>query len=222
MKAPDPRIRVILGVLTIVIVLVSPKRWPLGLELGVFLALGLSLFGWRNLLGSLRLSGPMVAMVALVGGLSFSWEDALEMGLRFMNLVVVSFLLFRWLTVEELAQALGGLGVPWSFCFIVLTSMRYVSLVGRRLKSISEAQRSRGIDLRPRLKNLPNIVALAVPLLVQCFQLSEDLAMALEVRGFSRKVQRKVPQRRIAPWEYALVLGWIVLIILVSRLAEVA
>lgn len=216
----DPRIRVILGILTVVMVLLSQRSWLLAAELGTLLGGVLALSRARDLLSYLRISGPMVAMVVLVGWVSFSWQDALAMGLRFLALFLVSFLLFQSLTVEELAQALRGLGLPWSFCFILATAMRYVSLLGRRLKSIVDAQRSRGIDLRPKVRNIPNLMALSVPFLVQCFQLSEDLAVALEARGFGRKVERKRPPRRITLWEYGLVLGWIALTFVVAYLGE--
>ena len=48
-----------------------------------------------------------------------------------------------------------------------------------------DAQRSRGIDLRLRLKNVPHFMALFVPLLVQAFVLAEQLGMAMGARGFS-------------------------------------
>jgi energy-coupling factor transporter transmembrane protein EcfT len=220
LKKVDPRIRVILGILTVVMVLLTQRRWLLAVEFGALLGGLLVLSRARELLSYLRISGPMVAVVVLVGWVSFSWQDAMEMGLRFMALFLVSFLLFQSLTVEELAQALKGLGVPWSFCFILATAMRYVSLLGRKLKSIVDAQRSRGIDLRPRLRNIPNLMALAVPFLVQSFQLSEDLAVALEARGFVRKVERRRPPRRITLWEYGLVVGWIVLTFVVAYLGE--
>jgi len=51
----------------------------------------------------------------------------------------------------------------------------------------SSVQQSRGIDLRPRLKNAVNFMALLMPLLVQSFLMSDELAMAMETRGFGCK-----------------------------------
>ncbi len=221
MKTVDPRIKVILGVLTVVMVLSSQRNWLLSVELGSLLGAVFVFSLGRELLSYLRISGPMVAVVFLVAWVSFSWQDAVEMGLRIMALFLVSFLLFQSLSVEELAQALKGLGLPWIFCFILATAVRYVSLLGRKLKSIVDAQRSRGIDLRPRLRNIPNLMALAVPFIVQCFQLSEDLAVALEARGFGRKVKRTRPQRKMTLWECALVIAWIALTFFVAYLGGV-
>jgi energy-coupling factor transporter transmembrane protein EcfT len=69
-----------------------------------------------------------------------------------------------------------------------------------------EAQICRGIDLRPRIRNIPHFMALLMPLLVQSFLLSEELAMAMEGRGFSLKGRSFRKAYRIAPVEYILMI----------------
>ncbi len=56
-----------------------------------------------------------------------------------------------------------------------------------KIRSIREAQMSRGIDLRLKLKNVKNFMAMLGPLLVQSFVLADELAVAMEVRGYGRK-----------------------------------
>jgi energy-coupling factor transport system permease protein len=50
-----------------------------------------------------------------------------------------------------------------------------------------EVRRSRGIDLAFKLRNVKNLIALLMPLLFQSFFLADDLAVAMESRGFGRK-----------------------------------
>jgi len=119
---------------------------------------------------------------------------------------MASFVLFSSLKPDELGGALRRMGLPYHFSFILVTAMRYVPLMGRRIRSIAEAQRSRGIDLRPRIRNLKNLAALLVPLLIQSFQLAEDLAMAMEARGFSRPERTLRGSWRIPLWQYGIVL----------------
>ncbi len=69
-----------------------------------------------------------------------------------------------------------------------------------------EAQRSRGIDLRPRIRNLGNLSALLVPILLHSFRLAEDLAMAMEARGFSRPGRSLRGRWKVPLWQYGLVL----------------
>lgn len=218
MNCLDPRVRLILGLLTLALVLATGEVWMVvGELLGLLIATAL-LGHFGAWLRSLKVSGPMVAMVLVVGIAAFPFAQALEMALRFQALLLASFLVFRSVTTEELGGALRRLGVPWVFSFILVTAMRYVPLMGQRLRAITDAQRSRGIDLRPRLRNIPNLAALLVPLLVQCFQLAEDLAMAMEVRGFGRTGRTFRGKWKVTAWQYGLIGLWLVLVALATCL----
>lgn len=215
MRSLDPRVRLILGSLTLVLVLGSAGIRLLGAELLV-LVLAAALSGQLEMwLKSMKVSGPMVGMVFAVGLAAFPTDQALEMALRFQALLMASFILFHSLTPQELGGALRRMGVPWVFSFILVTAMRYVPLMGQRLRAITDAQRSRGIDLRPTAGNLKNLAALMVPLLVQCFQLAEDLAVAMEARGFGRSGRTLRGNWRIPPWQYAVVAFWAAVVALV-------
>jgi energy-coupling factor transporter transmembrane protein EcfT len=71
---------------------------------------------------------------------------------------------------------------------------------------------SRGIDLRPRLRNLRNFAALLMPLLIQSFLLSEELAMAMEARGFGLKGRTYRRTYRITSKDVVLVLLSLILL----------
>jgi len=156
---------------------------------------------------SLRFALPMVALVFAIALLSFDIRVALVLSVRLLNLLAVSFVFFRAVSPEEVGGALRKMGLPYGFVFILTTAMRYVPLIGQKIRNIIDAQRARGIDLRPRLKNVPNFVALLMPLLVQSFILSDELAMAMESRGFGRKGRSSRKHYRLTVWEYALMLA---------------
>ena len=86
-----------------------------------------------------------------------------------------------------MGNALRKMGVPYEISFILTTSLRYVPMIGRKVRQITDAQQARGIDLRPRIKSILNFMALMMPLLVQSFILADELALAMESRGFGRK-----------------------------------
>lgn len=71
---------------------------------------------------------------------------------------------------------------------------------------------SRGIDLRPRLRNVPNFIALLMPLLIQSFLLAEELAMAMEARGFGLKGRTFRRIYRITPKDVVLILLSLILL----------
>jgi len=212
----DPRTKIFLGAVAIAAVLFT--RSPV-LHLFESLALLLVIF-LRKMIGiwgrSMRLMGPMIVLVFVVGLISFDLYTASLLSIRLFDLLTVSFLFFRNMPPEQIGDGLRKLGLPYELSFILTTSMRYVPLIGRRMRLIMEAQMSRGIDLRPRLRNIRNFMALLMPLLVQSFLLSEELAMAMEARGFGLKGRTYRRDYRITARDVA----WIVLsmILLVSLL----
>ena len=161
----------------------------------------------RAWIKSLRFVLPMIALIFAISLFSFDIQVALVLSVRLFNLLAVSFVFFRATSPEELGDALRKMGVPYEFAFILTTAMRYVPLLGQKIRNIVDAQRSRGIDLRPRLKNVPNFMALLMPLLAQSFVLSDELAMAMESRGFGRKGRSSRKQYRLTFWEYGLMLA---------------
>jgi energy-coupling factor transport system permease protein len=136
---------------------------------------------------SFRLMIPMVSLVFIMGVIFFDFKIAFLLSTRLFNLLTVAILFFRAITPEEMGDALRKIGIPFGFSFILTTGMRYVPLIEQKIRSIIDAQQARGIDLRPRFKNIKNFMALLMPLLVQAFLLSDELALALESRGFGSK-----------------------------------
>ena len=206
MPSLDPRTKLFFGAAAIALVLFTHRPAVHGLEAGLLLP-GLWGMGMiRPWIRSLRLMAPMVVLVFAISLLSFDLKTALALSLRLFNLLTVSFVFFRAMTPEEVGDGLRKLGMPYGFSFILSTSMRYVPLISRRIRLIMEAQTCRGIDLRPRIRNARNFMALLMPLLVQSFLLAEELAMAMETRGFGLKGRTYRKSYRIALWEYILML----------------
>lgn len=200
----DPRTKLVLGCLALTAVFIAQRMGTI-IAIAALLLTTLSLFGFhKGLLPALRLILPMAALVFIVGYLFFDLDSAVYMSLRLFDLLAVSFIFFKALDPEELGVALRQLKVPYAFVFILTTAMRFVPLIRQKIGKIMAAQKSRGIDLRPRLKNLPNLTALLIPLIVQSFILSDDLAVAMESRGFARKGRSSRHTCRLAPGDY----GW--------------
>ncbi len=167
----------------------------------------------RAWIKSLRFVLPMVALIFAISLFSFDIQVALVLSVRLLNLLAVSFVFFRATSPEELGDALRKMGLPYEFAFILATAMRYVPLLGQKIRNIVDAQRSRGIDLRLRLRNVQNFMALLMPLLAQSFVLSDELAMAMESRGFGRKGRSSRKQYRLTFWEYVLMLASLIFLL---------
>ena len=180
----------------------------------IILLAALPLLGMgREWAHSFRYFWPMLGLVFVIAFFSFNLQVALLLAIRLFNLLTVSFVFFRTVSPEEMGATLNKLGVPYGFAFILTTAMRYVPLIRQKIRHIIDAQSSRGIDLRPRLRNVGNLMALLMPLLVQSFLLSDELALAMESRGFGRKGRSSRRHYDFAFWDYTLMIGALVLLV---------
>jgi energy-coupling factor transport system permease protein len=156
---------------------------------------------------SFSLIWPMTAIVAIVGLLFFDIETALYLTLRVFNLLGVSLIAFRFIAPEEIGAVMTQLRLPRGLVFMLTAGLRYVPLIENKIRAIRDAQQARGIDLRPRLKNARNWIAFLAPLLVQSFLLADELAVALESRGFSRRNRTARRRSRLTLRDGALMAG---------------
>jgi energy-coupling factor transport system permease protein len=213
MKQLDPRTKLALGIMAIAAVLIA--RDPDTLIVAACIVLiGVPVTGlWKNFVCTLPLIWPMLGMVFVIGWLFFDWQVAALLVIRLLALLTISFIFFRSISPEETGAALQKWGVPFEIAFILTTAMRYVPLIGQKIRNIIDAQRSRGIDLRPRIKNIRNFMALLMPLLVQSLLLSDQLALALESRGFGRQGRSSRRTYRLTVKEYGIMITALVLLV---------
>ena len=209
----DPRTRLALGLTAIAAVFIAAEPETLVVESIILLA-ALPLLGMgREWAHSFRYFWPMLGLVFVIAFFSFNLQVALLLAVRLFNLLTVSFVFFRTVSPEEIGATLNKIGVPYAFAFILTTAMRYVPLIRLKIRHIIDAQSSRGIDLRPRLRNVGNFMALLMPLLAQSFLLSDELALAMESRGFGRKGRSSRRQYDLTFWDYSLMAGALLLLV---------
>ena len=193
-----------LGLLSILAVLITQRPLSLFLEAGILLGALLANGSKESVRQAIKLTLPMAALVFLIGLISFGAYAALLVSVRLFNILSASFVFFRAMGPEEMGDGLRKLGLPYAFTFILTTAMRYVPLIGQKIRLIHDAQRSRGMDMRPRIRNAKNFLALLIPLLVQSFILAEELALAMEARGFQMKNRTFRREYKMMPREYIL------------------
>lgn len=141
--------------------------------------------------------------VISLGGIAITWEGLLAGGVqiyRLSLLVIITSLLTFTTSPTQLAHgletALGPLeriGFPVRELVMVLTiALSFVPTFFIEIEKISKAQRARGSDFRSgglggRLRGLAPVF---VPIFVSAFRRAEELATAMEARGF-----RSAPRR---------------------------
>ena len=138
----------------------------------------------RAYLRWLRLVVPMSLFFGAVTWWSTNGEAGAVAALKLLTLTTVFFAFFATTVPEDLGNSLVKTGMPYSVAFVLSTSLQFVPVIGRKAKNVLDAQRSRGIPVEPGWSALRHYPAFLVPLLIQAFQLAEELAEAMETRGF--------------------------------------
>lgn len=123
---------------------------------------------------------------ALIQGLAIS--------LRFFLLILITSLLTLTTTpieitdaIEDMLRGLKKVKFPvHELALMMSISLRFIPTLLQETDKISKAQASRGVDFRtgPVKERIKAIVPLLVPLFVSAFKRAEELAMAMEARGY--------------------------------------
>lgn len=114
--------------------------------------------------------------------------------IRFFLLIIMTSLLTLTTTpleitdaIEELLHPLKKVKFPvHELALMMSISLRFIPTLMQETDKISKAQASRGVDFRtgPIKERIKAVVPLLVPLFVSAFKRAEELAMAMEARGY--------------------------------------
>lgn len=195
----DPRCKLLVLAEICVLLLLFPH--PLAL-LPTLIGLGV-IVGIAGSLPSLR---RLLPLLAILGGFSFTlwavyaggahplvWRVSREsllyglgVALKLDGMIVAGVLLLATTRNEELTQALVRLGLPYRIGFAFSVALRLVPTLIGVGATVVEAQRARGLDpLRgDPLARLRKGIPLLAPILLTTLRNANQLAMAMEARGF--------------------------------------
>ena len=179
----------------VVAFLVDRPAWvaPLGMLAGI----GLVAVGGGDTLRRFRLMFVLVFLFTTLTWTFFgsrpfgpSWAGfsfGLTTGVRLATFLVGGLVFLTVTRIEEIAYALGRLGVPYVVGFTLTLAFRLVPVFFDSAATIVEAQRCRGFDLSrgPLLTRLRNYVPIIVPVFIGALRRADRMAMALELRGFN-------------------------------------
>src|SRR5918998_4964657 len=110
-----------------------------------------------------------------------------------IDITVVAGMIFLSVTRnEEIATGLARLGIPYRFAFAVSTALRLVPTIAATGSTISQAQRSRGLDLDSGsiMERVRKNVPLLIPVFVSTIRSTNVFSMALESKGFGASNER--------------------------------
>lgn len=180
----DPRTRLFLYCAAVLATLLTRAPAPLLGFLLVALAALIALRGLGRWLMMLRLLAPMLGLLGLFSALAGSPRDAVAPVAKLLLLGTLSAAFFARTTVDELGDALALLRLPPSVGFVLVGGLRYAPAVADSWADLVDALRARGVAIAPGPRGLPGYGRLLVPAVVRALRTADDLAEAMESRGF--------------------------------------
>ncbi|MGM9942336.1 MAG: energy-coupling factor transporter transmembrane component T family protein [Bulleidia sp.] len=115
------------------------------------------------------------------------------------------------LGIEELLSPFRKIGVPaHEIAMLISIALRFIPDLIEETQRIMKAQQSRGVDMQEGTlkEKISAILSLIVPLFVSAFQRAEDLANAMEARGYNPGEPRtRYRQLTFAMRDYMLLAG---------------
>ena len=111
----------------------------------------------------------------------------LSTAMRLDTFLAAGILFLTTTRVEEVAYALGRLGVPYKVGFTLTLAFRLVPVFFDAALAVLQAQRCRGLELARGglVRRLRRFVPILVPVLIGALRRADRMAMALELRGFN-------------------------------------
>ncbi|SFG82310.1 energy-coupling factor transport system permease protein [Sporolactobacillus nakayamae] len=244
----DPRSKLISVFLFVIIVFLA-NNWLTNALMVLFCLAGILLSkmhfsfiyrGLRSVFIIVLITFLLNLFLASGGTVLFSWGwlhvttnglfQSIFIAIRILVIIVVTTLLTLTTSpieitdgMESLLKPLKKLKMPvHEFALMMSISLRFIPTLLEETEKIIKAQAARGSDftsgsLKSRIKA---IVPLLVPLFVGAFKRAEDLAMAMEARGYHGDVGRTKLHQLSWTWRDTLLLAAIVLLALLLLLVR--
>lgn len=115
-------------------------------------------------------------------------------------------------SIESILKPLESIGIPTQIIGLMISiALRFIPTIADSAQKVINAQMARGVNFNdPSFKKkVMNIIPLLVPLLESNIKMAEDLASAMESRGYEPNAPRT--KYRILHWRFIDTLSFIVL-----------
>jgi energy-coupling factor transport system permease protein len=121
-----------------------------------------------------------------------SLEFSIARTLLILLMISAGMVLISTTRNEELVLGMIRLGLPYRVGFAISTSLRMVPMIATSIDIISQAQRSRGLNLDSGnlLERVRKFVPLLIPVFISTIRSTNIFGMALESKGFGARDQR--------------------------------
>ena len=146
-------------------------------------------------------------LLQISGRYIISAESIWYLSIRFfkmMTSLVVSLTFILAITPSELAAGLYSIKVPYKIATVFSLAFRYIPDIGRDYENIKVSLQARGIELDPKktsvITRLKQNILILVPLIITSFDRVENIANAMDLRGFGKGKKRTYYSEREDGW----------------------
>ncbi len=160
-------------------------------------------------------------------------RTAISMAVRLIYLIIGSSVMTLTTTPNDLTDGLEKALSPLKkihvpvheIAMMMSIALRFIPILMEETDKIMKAQQARGADFESGnlIQRAKNMVPLLVPLFISAFRRADDLAMAMEARGYhggeGRTKMRPLVYHRRDRAAYLILLGYFVLMFAVSRIS---
>ncbi len=220
----DPRVKLLLLGLIVVVLLVIQNLWAMSAAVLILsIALRSAAVPAGRIRFLIRALLPIMILMPLVWVIFYpqgqtvvslgffnlhveSLARGLTVALRILAMTFAIFALLFTTDTDTLIQGLVRLRMPYSWGLTLSLALRYVPIFAGSYTSIQEAQQARGLEYGSSrgLKRVREMMPVLVPMIIESFRTSQQMAIALEARGYGAsgvvRTYYKTIQMRTLDW----------------------
>jgi energy-coupling factor transport system permease protein len=113
----------------------------------------------------------------------------IAMGLRVALMIAAASLWMMTTSPQKITLGFVKMGLPFKAGMAISTLIRFVPFLIAELQTIIEAQRARGASFTRGsiIKRFKNTIAVVIPLFSRAFMVAQQLALAMDARGFGAR-----------------------------------
>jgi energy-coupling factor transport system permease protein len=125
-----------------------------------------------------------------------SLSFGLTVAIKLDSMLIAGIIFLSTTRNEEISLGLIRLGIPYQVSFSLSLALRMIPTLIETATTVIEAQRSRGLDLRSKniFTRMKRSIPLLAPIFLTTIRTTNQLAMALEARGFGLNKKRSFYQ----------------------------
>lgn len=190
----DPRIKIIISILYIIISIMTASIISHIVIISLFIIESILAKSLRAMMKSFLTVSPFFILIFLanyfLGGLSFS--SSFIYSLRLLSLVAIFTFFFLTTTPDEVAETLTYFKFPHTITLSFTLAIRFIPSTARQINEIMDAQKSRGLELEGKnfIQRIKNFIPILIPIIVLSIKKSIEVAEALETRGLNLRAKK--------------------------------